>query len=99
MTMYERDPEEVGPESYADVELRMDMQDSIHEYDPDQSGRCQAMLIRHGAVSNRCNSTQRSSVMHANNDGCYRGCCASEEDHRERHNHGGGDCMCFEWED
>lgn len=86
--MYERDPEEVGPESYEDVELRMDTMQSVHTYEPDAAGRCQARLIRHGVEGNTCGSTQRSSVLHDD----------EEADHRERHYHGGGDCMCFEFD-
>jgi hypothetical protein len=88
--MYDRDPEMMpGEETYEDVELRMDVQQSIHTFDPGPDGRCQARLIRHGALGAVCGSSQRSSVMHDD----------AEADFRMRHNHGGGDCMCFENED
>jgi len=94
MMMFERDPEEVGPEHPDDLELRLDVQQSIHVYEPDEEGRCQAYLVRHGTRGIRCNSTQQWSVLHDNSD-----------DPREKfmeggsHWHGGGDCMCFEAED
>ena len=76
--MFERDPEEVGPEHPDDTDLRMRFMEAIHTYEPDGQGRCQS-----------CGSTQRSSVLHDD----------PEAEFRERHNHGGGDCMCFESED
>lgn len=94
---FERDPEEIGEESYEDTELRMDVQQSIHTFDPGPDGRCQAHLIRRGVEGNVCGSTQKWSVLHDNSD-----------DPRDRfmeggsHWHGGGDCMCFEnesWDD
>jgi hypothetical protein len=60
----ERDPEELGAESYEDVELRMDVQESIHEFDPGPDGKCQGYLIRHGVRGRQCGSRQRYSVMH-----------------------------------
>lgn len=86
MTTFERDPEELGSESYADVELRMDVQQSIHTFDPGIDGRCRARLVRHGVASTICGSSQRSSVLHDDPDAAFR----------EAHWHGGGDCMCFE---
>ena len=85
---FERDPEEMGSESYDDTELRMDVMDSIHEYSPGPDGRCAEHLIRHGAQGAVC-GMRRSSVFHVD----------EEADHRERHWHGGGDCMCFEMDD
>jgi hypothetical protein len=87
--MFDRDPEELGPEHPDDLELRMDTQQSIHTFQPGPDGRCQARLIRHGMLGATCGSTQRSSVLHDD----------AEADFRMRHNHGGGDCMCFEDED
>lgn len=86
--MMERDPEIIGEPSYEEIELDMDVRDSIHTFDPGPDGRCQAYLIRHGAQGNVCGSTQRSSVFHDDPDAAFR----------EAHWHGGGDCMCFEFE-
>lgn len=89
MMAFERDPEEVGPEHPDDIQLRQDTADSIHTYDPDETGRCQARLIRHGREASVCGSTQRSSVLHDDEDAWFR----------QQHDHGGGDCMCFEGQD
>lgn len=62
--MFERDPEEVGPESYEEVSFRMDVQESIHEFEPGPDGKCQAHLVRNGMQGAVCGSTQRSSVLH-----------------------------------
>jgi len=87
--MLERDPEIIGEPSYEEIELDMDVRDSIHTFDPGPDGRCQAYLIRHGVQGNVCGSRQRSSVFHDD----------PEAAHREAHWHGGGDCMCFEMDD
>jgi|WetSurMetagenome_2_1015567.scaffolds.fasta_scaffold24150_2 hypothetical protein len=98
--MFERDPEELGPESYEDTTLRMDMQQSIHTFDPGPDGRCRVMMYRSGTYERytetgivhepipprMCGSTQRSSVFHDDEEAYFR----------EQHWHGGGDCMCFE---
>jgi len=60
-----------------------------HTYQPDASGRCQWPWVDSSGKDRVCNSWQRSSVMHDD----------PEADFRERHWHGGGDCMCFENED
>lgn len=86
MTMFERDPEEIGTESYDEIELRMDVQASIHTFDPGPDGRCRARLVRHGVAGVVCGSRQSYSVLHDDPDAAFR----------ERHYHGGGDCMCFE---
>lgn len=60
----------------------------VHAYDPDEEGRCRE-VIRFGDDGEPdvvCRSRQRSSVLHDD----------PEADFRERHWHGGGDCMCFE---
>jgi len=72
----ERDPEEVGPEHPEDVELRMRVAESIHEFVPDENGNC----------SEEGCKLEQWSVLHID----------EESDFRERHWHGGGDCMCFE---
>jgi len=89
--MFERDPEDIGPESFADTEFRMDLNQSVHTFDPGEDGRCRGFLIRHGAQSVQCNSTQQWSVFHDNSDD-------PRSDFMEggSHYHGGGDCMCFE---
>ena len=75
--MFERDPEEVGPESYEDIELRMDTQQSIHDFDPDpETGRCRAHLIRHGVQGVVCGSTQSYSVFHTDD---RTWCCSLSE--------------------
>jgi hypothetical protein len=85
----ERDPEELGEPSYEEIELDMDVRDSIHTFNPGPDGRCVEHLIRHGAQGVVCGSTQRSSVFHDDPDAAFR----------EAHWHGGGDCMCFEFQD
>lgn len=57
-----------------------------HTYEPDADGRCQWPWFDSSGRERVCNSTQRSSVMHDD----------PEAEFRERHWHGGGDCMCFE---
>lgn len=65
MHLIERDPEEVEPEHPDDLELRMDVAASIHEFDPDpDTGRCRAYLIRHGVQGAQCGSRQSYSVLH-----------------------------------
>jgi len=91
MTFFERDPEELGVESDEDLGFRMDLNQSIHTFDPGPDGKCRGYLIRNGVQGAQCGSTQQWSVMHDNSD-----------DPREKfmeggsHWHGGGDCMCFE---
>jgi len=53
-----------------------------HVFNPGEDGRCR-FPIRPGK---RCGSSQGSSVLHID----------AEADFRQLHNHGGGDCMCFE---
>jgi hypothetical protein len=59
---------------------------SIHTFDPDPRGVCQGGWINAKGFWVPCRSTQRSSVLHDD----------PESDFREMHDHGGGDCMCFE---
>jgi hypothetical protein len=66
--IFERDPEDIGPESDEDVSFRMDLNQSIHDYDPDpKTGKCRGYYIRNGAQGVRCNSTQEYSVFHIDN--------------------------------
>lgn len=88
---FERDPEEIGPESYEDTEFRMDVQQSVHTFDPGPDGRCRGHFIRHGAWGAVCGSRDRWSVMHDNSDDPR-----SQFMEDGSHWHGGGDCMCFE---
>lgn len=64
-------------------------QDAIHEYDPDETGRCTSGWYNDSGEWIKCGSSQRSSVLHDD----------PEAEFRERHWHGGGDCMCFENDD
>jgi hypothetical protein len=72
------DPESVLPPTYEEVELDMDVNDSIHEFDPDpETGKCQAYLIRHGMRGAKCNSTQKYSVFHKDD---RQFCCSLSEE-------------------
>jgi len=73
---FERDPEEIGEEAYEDTELRMDVQQSIHTFDPGPDGKCRGYYIRHGMRGARCNSTQKYSVMHVDE---REWCCSLSE--------------------
>lgn len=59
---------------------------ALHTYEPDEEGRCKSgwYNIRNEWIT--CRSRQRSSVLHDD----------PESDFRQLHDHGGGDCMCFE---
>jgi hypothetical protein len=74
--MFEPDLERIGEASYEEIELDMDVRESVHEFDPDEDGRCQGYLIRHGTQGNRCNSTQRYSVFHIDD---RQWCCSLSE--------------------
>jgi hypothetical protein len=67
-----------------------------HEYHPDLKGRCTSGWYNDQGRFIHCISDQKASVLHITFEGCWRGCCNSQADHNERHDHGGGDCMCFE---
>ena len=60
--------------------------DAIHEFRPGHDGRCTSGWANDAGEWVQCNSSQRSSTLH---DDC-------ESDFRQAHDHGGGDCMCFE---
>ena len=62
---------------------------AIHTYEPDDTGRCTSGWTNDNGKWIECRSTQRSSVLHDD----------AEASFREMHDHGGGDCMCFESED
>jgi len=62
---------------------------AIHTYEPDDTGRCTSGWTNDSGKWIECRSTQRSSVLHDD----------AEASFREMHDHGGGDCMCFEDED
>lgn len=87
---FDRDPEAIGVETDEEVSFRMDLNQSVHDYEPDDNGVCQGFLIR-GYSQIPCKSTQKWSVFHDNSDD-------PRNDFVEggSHWHGGGDCMCFE---
>lgn len=58
----------------------------LHTYDPNPEGRCQGGWYNGRGEWIRCGSTQQSSVLHDD----------PESEFRQMHDHGGGDCMCFE---
>jgi hypothetical protein len=64
-------------------------EEAIHTYEPGEDGRCQSGWYNDDGKWIECGSRQRSSVLHDD----------PEAEFRERHDHGGGDCMCFESED
>jgi hypothetical protein len=58
-----------------------------YKHDPEMvDGRCVWPWVDKSGADRVCNSTQRSSVMHYD----------AEAEFRQMHDHGGGDCMCFE---
>jgi hypothetical protein len=63
--------------------------DAIHKYVPDADGRCTSGWYNDQQEWVPCGSSQRSSVLHDD----------PESEFRQMHDHGGGDCMCFESED
>jgi hypothetical protein len=80
--MYERDPEEVGPEHPDDLDLRMRVIENTHEFLMGGDGKCSEIVYRRDGKINRCN-LDSWSVLHY-------------DEYREQHDHGGYDCMCFE---
>ena len=63
---------------------------AIHTFDPDpETGKCRGSWMNDRYQRVNCLSSQRSSILHDD----------PEADHRERHWHDGGDCMCFESDD
>lgn len=63
-----------------------DWTEAIHTYKPDATGICQSGWYNGRGDWIDCHSTQRSSVLHDD----------PEAEFRQMHDHGGGDCMCFE---
>lgn len=86
MMVFERDPEDLGPEHPDDLDARMRTMEAIHEYVRGANGRCTEILYRRDGSEYQCNA-DKWSVLHEDED-AYR---------REMHDHGGGDCMCFEF--
>lgn len=84
MQMFERDPEEIGPEHPEDLDLRMRTMESLHEFVSGPNGRCDETLFRRDGSEYRCN-LDSWSVLHTQIE-------------YERHDHGGYDCMCFEFD-
>ena len=80
-----RDPEEVGPEHPDDLNYRMNLIESMHYYNGD-GGPCleptRKYCYEHKTIDyhNEC-GLEEYSVLHHYDD---------------THDHGGGDCMCFE---
>ena len=62
---------------------------AVHTYEPDKEGRCGGGWYNSRSEWIVCGSRQRSSVLHDD----------PESNFREAHDHGGGDCMCFEMDD
>lgn len=62
------------------------MNEAIHSYEPDSSGKCTSGWVNSRGEWINCGSYQKSSVLHDD----------PESDFRQMHYHGGGDCMCFE---
>lgn len=59
---------------------------ALHTFDPGEDGKCQGGWFNQHGKWIPCGSSQRSSVLHDD----------PESDFRQKHDHGGGDCMCFE---
>jgi hypothetical protein len=78
--MYERDPEEVGPEHPDDLNARMNFIEARHEFLGGKDGKCDVITRSHYPY--RCGNPSWS-VLHI-------------DDKLDNHDHGGGDCMCFE---
>jgi hypothetical protein len=74
--LFERDPEELGSPSFEELELDMDVRQSVHDFEPGPDGRCVGYLIRHGMRGAQCRSTQRYSVFHTDD---REWCCALSE--------------------
>lgn len=81
--IYERDPEEVGPEHPDDTDLRMRVNEARHRFVEGLNGRCE-YHVGHidDPVDEPC-GLEKWSVMHI-------------DEQLDMHDHGGGDCMCFE---
>ena len=62
---------------------------AIHTFEPDETGHCTSGWYNNSGRWIACTSTQRSSTLHDD----------PESEFRQRHDHGGGDCMCFEDDD
>ena len=83
--LWERDPEEIGIEHPDDLDARMRFSESIHEYIRGANGKCTEIMYRRDGSEYQCNADSWS-VLH-------------EDTSRYGHDHGGRDCMCFEFED
>jgi len=87
MDMFQRDPEEVGPEHPDDLNHRMDLIESVHTYEGN-SGRC--------TVPTRKFCYEHKVIDYHNECGLPEYSVLHYDDFADRHDHGGGDCMCFE---
>lgn len=88
--LYGRDPEEVGPEHPDDLNARMNFAESRHWYVNKLGyGPCEEPTRKYCYEHKEIDYHQecgadRHSVLHVDGDD------------RMEHDHGGGDCMCFE---
>ena len=62
---------------------------AVHTYEPGSDGKCQGGWRNDHNEWIVCGSSQRSSVLHDDPEAAFR----------QVHDHGGGDCMCFEDDD
>lgn len=91
MSLFQPDPEAMPGEAEEQAELTYRLQESIHDFEPGPDGRCIAearkFCYTHKIVDwcEPCGA-DKWSVLHWD----------EEAEFRERHWHGGGDCMCFE---
>lgn len=90
--MFTPDPENLNQEEEAELTYRL--QEAMHEFEPGPDGKCitetKKYCYEHQVIDwhNPCGS-DRWSVLHYD----------EEADFRMAHDHGGGDCMCFEGRD
>jgi len=81
--LYERDPEEVGPEHPDDLNARMNFIEARHEFVEGLDGKCIAACYPSDRGWTYLCNKPSWSVMHI-------------DDKLDNHDHGGADCMCYE---
>lgn len=64
----------------------MSVYNAIHRFTPGPDGRCTGGWFNNASDWIDCRSRQRASILHDD----------PEAEFRQMHDHGGGDCMCFE---
>ena len=90
--LYERDPEEIGPEHPDDLNARMNLIEARHWFVSNiPGGRCQEPTRKFCYDHNEIDYHQECgldswSILHI-------------DDKLDNHDHGGGDCMCLENDD